>query len=308
MYEYVAHTGVKGMKWGQRQYQNKDGSLTPLGRAHYGVGAARKSVGQAAGKVKEAIRKKVAPTNAELNAQIRKQRSKNLNRQKREELSQLKKGVDPKEKSKSEAKGTQKKFYEMSDKEIQDRINRLTNEIKLADLEFETSLGPGQRFAYGILKDAGKQVLTDAAKSTMKDGIEYLKDPKGFQAKRESDKLERAAKDAENFKKRNKVITDYLESPRETDYDREEAALKKEATLAGYRKTIADAKKATEPRRETADEAFKRVSKEREERRKERQDLEGRASRYKKNGLTVSQIAKRMGLTKSEVKNLLYIK
>ena len=29
------HTGVKGMKWGVRRYQNKDGSLTPLGKKRY---------------------------------------------------------------------------------------------------------------------------------------------------------------------------------------------------------------------------------------------------------------------------------
>lgn len=30
------------MRWGHRRYQNKDGSLTPEGRVHYGVGKARK--------------------------------------------------------------------------------------------------------------------------------------------------------------------------------------------------------------------------------------------------------------------------
>lgn len=30
------HHGTKGMKWGQRLYQNKDGSLTVLGKARYG--------------------------------------------------------------------------------------------------------------------------------------------------------------------------------------------------------------------------------------------------------------------------------
>lgn len=33
----VQHSGIKGMKWGIRRYQNEDGSLTPEGRARYGV-------------------------------------------------------------------------------------------------------------------------------------------------------------------------------------------------------------------------------------------------------------------------------
>lgn len=29
---YLSHHGTKGMKWGVRRYQNKDGSLTPAGK------------------------------------------------------------------------------------------------------------------------------------------------------------------------------------------------------------------------------------------------------------------------------------
>lgn len=37
----LVHSGKKGMRWGRRLYQNEDGSLTPLGRIHYGIGQAR---------------------------------------------------------------------------------------------------------------------------------------------------------------------------------------------------------------------------------------------------------------------------
>lgn len=39
---YLAHHGVKGMRWGVRRYQNTDGSLTDSGRKHYGVKEKRK--------------------------------------------------------------------------------------------------------------------------------------------------------------------------------------------------------------------------------------------------------------------------
>ena len=159
-YTYLAHYGTKGMKWGERKYQNSDGSLTPLGRVHYGVGAAL-------GSAKEAVRKKIAPTNAELNAQIRKQRSKNLNKEKRKELKSLKKGVDPKKKEEAKASGTHKKFVEMNDKEIQDQINRLQKEIQLDELQFRTSLSPGKRFIYDVGRDALKQGLTELGKSVI---------------------------------------------------------------------------------------------------------------------------------------------
>ena len=36
--DYLAHHGIKNQKWGQRRFQNYDGSLTSEGRKRYGVG------------------------------------------------------------------------------------------------------------------------------------------------------------------------------------------------------------------------------------------------------------------------------
>ena len=47
---YLMHYGVLGQKWGTRRYQNPDGSLTPEGREHYGLGVTNGEVQKYSGK------------------------------------------------------------------------------------------------------------------------------------------------------------------------------------------------------------------------------------------------------------------
>ena len=53
-YGYLMHYGIKGQKWGVRRYQNPDGSLTALGREHYGIIGER-----AVARIQDATTKKI---------------------------------------------------------------------------------------------------------------------------------------------------------------------------------------------------------------------------------------------------------
>lgn len=52
MQNYLIHWGTLGQKWGKRNYQYEDGSLTPEGRIHYGVGPPRSSIKSSHGALK----------------------------------------------------------------------------------------------------------------------------------------------------------------------------------------------------------------------------------------------------------------
>lgn len=148
------HHGVKGQHWGERRYQNSDGSLTPLGRLHWGVGAARTAVAEraeqlgtasknaakkAGSAVKEAIRPKT------LDEKLERARAKQEKQSKKNELRML--------------RGKTAKIDKMTDEEIVARIQRLRNEQTLASLERDRSKSEGRRMLEEAVRSAGSRAV-----------------------------------------------------------------------------------------------------------------------------------------------------
>lgn len=121
----LMHHGTKGMKWGQRLYQRKDGSLTALGKLRYSRQA------QA-----DAKTQRRAESERDIDAKIEKK----LNSR------QLRKNL-----------GT------MSDKELQDVINRKQKEKTLRDM-LDAEISPGRKKANEILSSIGSEVAKDVGK------------------------------------------------------------------------------------------------------------------------------------------------
>ena len=55
----LRHQGIKGQKWGVRRFQNKDGSLTPNGKKRYGADDYKNTLDKvnSAGKIVDEVRK-----------------------------------------------------------------------------------------------------------------------------------------------------------------------------------------------------------------------------------------------------------
>lgn len=202
---FIAHHGIKGQKWGVRRYQNSDGSLTTLGRARYGVGAAAKKTGQALGKagsaagkaIGKAARKAVGrQTDEELNAELAKARKTHERAMKKAEIDDL--------------TGKKKKLSKMTDAEVDAYIDRLAKEKTVRQAEkdlkrmnqnaaqrFMSDLGGavGSGITEGVRRGVSSQIETSFRKSSERH--QKLKDKK-FDAKDESKKLKEAAEDSLN--------------------------------------------------------------------------------------------------------------
>ena len=153
----IYHHGIKGQRWGHRLYQNKDGSLTPLGRIRY-----RKNP--------EEGRALVTRTKKEL--AIRKAREAKAAKKAEEEKRKAQEEAEAKAKAEREAakqklinSGTADEVYkhrsQLTKDEIEKAISRINAESRLYDLtsEHKAAVEAGKQQAQqAVNKEAEKKV------------------------------------------------------------------------------------------------------------------------------------------------------
>lgn len=151
--DVLVHHGIKGMKWYQRRYQNKDGSLTPQGKIRYGQNTSpTKKSG------KELLKENTADMKKTWNSVSPAVRDKSI----RFAAKTISKSIEIGKRA-----AQQKSVSEMSDQELRAAIDRRRLEIEYARLNPQ-QVSRGRKFANAAMKD----VVIPAAKNVGKAYLE----------------------------------------------------------------------------------------------------------------------------------------
>lgn len=147
----IVQSGIKGQKWGDRKYQNEDGSLTPLGRERYSE-MARERRGSMSRKERKEEKK----------------RAKKLEKleKKKYKLDRKYGATEDSEKKRNGVKG-------LTDQELNNRIQRLEKEKRLKDLEAQDK-NPGAYAVKKAMADAGKQAMGTIFKDVFTGAGRYI--------------------------------------------------------------------------------------------------------------------------------------
>lgn len=148
----IEHSGIKGMKWGVRRYQNKDGSLTPAGQKRYDRDQ-RENAGKKKGnKVGQADPNRWVKEDME--------RTKKLTDASSHMTGELQKINDRSIKNRPK---TKMNLSDMSDKEMRERINRELLERQYNDMFAPQKTSKGREYATKTLEVAGSALAVTSS-------------------------------------------------------------------------------------------------------------------------------------------------
>ena len=145
----LTHWGIKGMRWGVRRYQNKDGTLTTAGKKRYAKEMAKL-------KEEERVAKNKQRTKAKLDKLD----------EKRREIEAIKSGKPVPKPAEKQTNKTGIK--DMSDEELRSVVTRLQLEQQYRQLRPE-QVSAGKRFADKVMKDVVAPAATEVGKNVLKD-------------------------------------------------------------------------------------------------------------------------------------------
>ena len=163
----LTHHGIKGMKWGVRRYQNKDGSLTDAGKKRM-----YKEMFDSEGKDPGEKKKYVADANRWVTEDITNTRD--VANEASTAANKLKNLNDTASRRSLDRRKSQMNLDHMSDKEMRDRINRELLERQYRDVFTPKNTSRGKEYLDTVLDYAGPILGVTASALTIALSIRKL--------------------------------------------------------------------------------------------------------------------------------------
>lgn len=173
----LVHWGVKGMKWGVRRYQNKDGSMTAVGKKRYyreADAAGYKDESYNGRRFKTTKKGKVETFDADPNKWVKDDlsRTRRVTDESANMANRLKKLNDDNIRHKPKATMD---LSNMTDKEMREQINRALLERQYNDMFAPQTVSKGRERASQVLETAGSVLAVGSSALGIALAIKELK-------------------------------------------------------------------------------------------------------------------------------------